>query len=130
MAEFELLTGATGASVVAAGNGHLVNWSSRIADGVWRRGAAGKPVCMNVAGGWRYQFNEPLMSRVGILVSLDRFLQPVPPAFGAVEMDDLKPVGMLFNQRFPARRVERDALDVAAASLVDDRHSASFVVAF
>jgi len=87
MAEFELLTGATGASVVAAGNGHLVNWSSRIADGVSRRGAAGKPVCMNVAGGWRYQFNEPLMSRVGILVSLDRFLQPVPPAFGAVEMD-------------------------------------------
>jgi hypothetical protein len=31
----------------------------------------------DVAGGWRYQFNEPLMSRVGILVSLDRFLQPV-----------------------------------------------------
>jgi hypothetical protein len=53
------------------------------------------------------------MSRVGILVSLDRFLQPVPPAFGAVEMDDLEPVGMLFNERFPARRVERDALDVA-----------------
>jgi len=53
----------------------------------------GKPVCMDVAGGWRYQFNEPLMSRVGIPVSLDRFLQPVPPAFGAVEMDDLEPVG-------------------------------------
>jgi hypothetical protein len=30
----------------------------------------------DVAGGWRYQFNEPLMSRVGILVSLDRFLPP------------------------------------------------------
>jgi hypothetical protein len=66
MAVFELLTGATGASVVAAGNGHLVNRSSRIADGVWRRGAAGKPVCMDVTGGWRYQVNEPLMSRVGV----------------------------------------------------------------
>ena len=130
MAVFELLTGATGASVVAAGNGHLVNRSSRIADGVWRRGAAGKPIRMDVAGGWRYQLNEPLMSRVGILVSLDRFFQPVPAAFGAAEMDDLEPVGMLFNERFPARRVERDALDVAAAPLVDDRHSASFVVAF
>src|ERR1039458_7029696 len=63
MAVFELLTGATGASAVAAGNGHLVNRSSRIADGVWRRGAAGKPGCMDVAGGWRYQFNEPLMDR-------------------------------------------------------------------
>jgi hypothetical protein len=79
MAVLELLARATEAWVVAAGNKHLVNRSSRIADGVWRRGAAGKPVCMDVAGGWRNQFNEPLMSRVGILVSLDRFLQPVPP---------------------------------------------------
>jgi hypothetical protein len=69
MAVLELLARATEAWVVAAGNGHLVNRSSRIVDGVWRRGAAGKPVCMDVAGGWRYQFNEPLMSRVGILVT-------------------------------------------------------------
>jgi len=26
---------------------------------------------MDVAGGWRYQFHERLMSRIGILVSLD-----------------------------------------------------------
>ena len=36
MAVFELLARATGAWVVAAGNGHLVNRSSRIADGVPR----------------------------------------------------------------------------------------------
>ncbi len=71
MAVFELLARATGAWVVAAGNGHLVNRSSRIADGVPRRSAAGKPVRMDVAGGWRYQVNQYLMSRVGVLVSLD-----------------------------------------------------------
>src|SRR5882724_11895053 len=71
MAVFELLARATGACVVAAGNGHLVNRSSRIADGVPRRSAAGKPVRMDVAGGWRYQVNQYLMSRVGVLVSLD-----------------------------------------------------------
>ena len=71
MAVFELLARATGAWVVAAGNGHLVNRSSRIADGVSRRRAAGKPVRMDVAGGWRYQVNQYLMSRVGVLVSLD-----------------------------------------------------------
>jgi hypothetical protein len=37
----------------------------------------GRRISDVAAGGWRYQFNEPLMSRVGILVSLDRFLQPV-----------------------------------------------------
>ena len=71
MAVFELLARATAAWVVAAGNGHLVNRSSRIADGVPRRSAAGKPVRMDVAGGWRYQVNQYLMSRVGVLVSLD-----------------------------------------------------------
>ena len=71
MAVLELLARATGAWVVAAGNGHLVNRSSRIGDGVSRRCAEGKPVRMDVAGGWRYQFNERLMSRIGILVSLD-----------------------------------------------------------
>ena len=88
MAVFELLARATGAWVVAARNGplllfcscgslgflaplHLVNRSSRIADGVPRRSAARKPVRMDVAGGWRYQVNQCLMSRVGVLVSLD-----------------------------------------------------------
>src|ERR1019366_6575955 len=40
MAVFELLARATGAWVVAAGNEHFVNRSSRIADGVPRRSAA------------------------------------------------------------------------------------------
>jgi hypothetical protein len=31
----------------------------------------GKPVRMDVAGSWRYQVNQCLMSRVGVLVSLD-----------------------------------------------------------
>src|SRR3984893_15152774 len=53
-----------------------------------------------------------------------------PSRFGAVEMDGLEPVGMRFEERLPTRRVECDALDVAAAPLVDNRHSASFVVAF
>jgi hypothetical protein len=42
-------------------------------------------------------------------------------------MDGLEPVGMRFEERLPTRRVECDALDVAAAPLVDNRHSASFV---
>src|SRR6266849_10360435 len=71
MAVLELLARATEAWVVAAGNEHLVNRSSRIVDGVSRRCTAGKPVRMDVAGGWRYQFHERLMSRIGILVSLD-----------------------------------------------------------
>src|SRR6266478_8995391 len=129
MAVLELLARATEAWVVAAGSEHLVNRSSRTVDGVSRRCTAGKPVRMDVAGGWRYQFHERLMSRIGILVSLDQFLQPVPAAFGAVEMDGLEPVGMRFEERLPTRRVECDALDVAAAPLVDNRHSASFVVA-
>ena len=71
MAVLELLARATEAWVVAAGNEHLVNRSSRIVDGVSRRCTAGKPVRMDVASGWRYQFYERLMSRIGILVSLD-----------------------------------------------------------
>jgi hypothetical protein len=71
VAVLELLTRATEAWVVAAGNEHLVNRSSRIVDGVSRRCTAGKPVRMDVAGGWRYQFHERPMSRIGILVSLD-----------------------------------------------------------
>src|SRR5258705_10241118 len=44
MAVLELLARATEAWVVAAGNEHLVNRSSRIVDGVSRRCTAGKPV--------------------------------------------------------------------------------------
>src|SRR5882762_7723770 len=71
MAVLELLARATEAWVVAAGNEHLVNRSSCTVDGVSRRCTAGKPVRMDVASGWRYQFYERLMSRIGILVSLD-----------------------------------------------------------
>ena len=71
MAVLELLARATEAWVVAAGNEHLLNRSSRIVDGVSRSCTAGNLVRMDVAGGWRYQFHERLMSRIGILVSLD-----------------------------------------------------------
>src|SRR5713226_1092183 len=56
MAVLELLARATEAWVVAAGNEHLVNRSSRTVDGVSRRCTAGRPVRTDVAGGWRYQF--------------------------------------------------------------------------
>src|SRR5260221_11143732 len=97
MAVLELLARATEAWVVAAGNEHLVNRSSRIVDGVSRSCTAGKPERMDVAGGWRYQFHERLMSRIGILVTLDQFLQPVPAPFGAEEMDGLEPVAVPFE---------------------------------
>src|SRR5471030_1890092 len=71
--------------------------------------------------------NEGLMSSNGILVGVHQFLQPVPAAFGAVEVDDLEPVRPRFNERLPTQRIERDALDVAAAPLVDDRHDTSAV---
>src|SRR5664280_1854929 len=119
MAEFELLTGATGASVVA--------------DRRW---------CLAQGRGGQASMHE-CCGRLALSVQRTPDVsrrhpgkpRPIPSACPtrfrcAVEMDDLEPVGMLFNQRFPARRVERDALDVAAAPLIDDRHSASFVVAF
>src|ERR1039458_1106862 len=53
-----------------------------------------------------------------------------PAAFGAVEVDDLEPVRPRFNERLPTQRIERDALDVAAAPLVDDRHDTSFDLTF
>jgi hypothetical protein len=71
MAVFELLSGAARAWIVAAWHRHLVDWLSRISGSVSRRGAAGKPVRMDVAGRWGYQVNESLMSRIGVLVSLD-----------------------------------------------------------
>ena len=41
-------------------------------------------------------------------------------------MDHLEPVRPHVNERLPTHRIERDALDVAAAPLVDDWHTASF----
>ena len=84
MAALELLAGATWAKVIAARNGYLVDWLSRIADGFFTWSTAGKPVRMNVARGGGDQVNEGLMSSNGILVGVNQFLQPVPAAFGAV----------------------------------------------
>src|SRR5260370_30892002 len=46
---------------------------------------------MDVADGGGDPLNERLASCLGILVSLDQFLQSVPTAFGAVEVHDLEP---------------------------------------
>ena len=67
-----------------------------------------------------------LMSCNGIFVGVDQFLQPVPAALSAVEVDHLEPVRPRVNERLPIQRIERDALDVAAAPLVDDRYAPSF----
>jgi hypothetical protein len=85
---------------------------------------------MDLSGGGGDPVNKRLMSCSGIFVSVDQCLQLVPPAFGAVEVDDLEPVRPRRNERLPTHRVERNALHVAAAPLVDDRHSASFHVTF
>src|SRR5450759_1153463 len=81
---------------------------------------------MDVAGGGGDPVNKRLMPCNGILVRVDQFLQPLPAALGAVEVDDLEPVRSRVNDWLPTRRIERDALDVAAAPFVDDRHAASF----
>src|ERR1035437_9169739 len=52
--------------------------------------------------------NEGLMSSKGIRVGVNQFLQPVPAAFGAVEVDGLEPVGPRFNERLPTQRIERE----------------------
>ena len=83
---------------------------------------------MDLADGGGDPVNERLMSCIGILVSVDQCLQLVPPAFGAIEVDDLEPVRLRFDERLPTQRVERNALHVAAAPLVDNRHNASFHV--
>jgi hypothetical protein len=70
MAALELLAGATWAKVIAARNGYLVDWLSRIADGFFTWSTAGKPVRMNVARGGGDQVNEGLMSSNGILVGV------------------------------------------------------------
>src|ERR1017187_1716671 len=130
MAALELLAGATWAKVIAARNGYLVDWLSRIADGFSTWSTAGKPVRMNVARGGGDQVNEGLMLSNVIPGGANQFLQPFPAAFGAVEVDDLEPVRSRINERLPTQRIERDALDIAAAPLVDDRHGAPFDLAY
>ena len=59
-----------------------------------------------------------------------RARRPIPSAGPnrscAVKADHLEPVRPRGNERLPTHRIERDALDVAAAPLVDDWHTASF----
>ena len=102
MAALELLAGAAWAKVIAASNGYLVDRLSRIADGFSTWSTASKPVRMNVAHTGGDHVNEGLMSSNGILVDVNQFLQPVPAAFGAVEVDDLEPVRMRFKERLPS----------------------------
>ena len=115
MAALELLAGAAWAKVIAASNGYLVDRLSRIADGFSTWSTASKPVRMNVAHTGGDHVNEGLMSSNGILVGVNQFLQPVPAAFGAVEVDDLEPVRPRVNERLPTQRIERQGLDEAAA---------------
>ena len=128
MAALELLAGATWAKVIAARNGYLVDQLSRIADGFSTWSTASKPVRTNGAHTGADHVNEGLMSSNGILVGVNQFLQPVPAAFGAVEVDDLEQIRPRFDERLPTERIERHALNVAAAPLVDDRHRTSLDV--
>jgi len=66
MAVLELLARATEAWVVAGRE--RAPCESVVAYRRWclsQVATAGKPVRMDVAGGWRYQFHERLMSRIG-----------------------------------------------------------------
>src|SRR6266540_114913 len=90
------------------------------------RGAASEPVSVDVAGGGGNPIYKRLMPRYGILVRVNQSLQAVPAALGAVEVDHLEPVRPRVNEWSPTLMIEPDALDVAAAPLVDDRHAQSF----
>ena len=48
---------------------------------------------MDVASRGGDAVNKGLMPCNGILVRVDQVLQPLPAALGAIEVDDLKPVG-------------------------------------
>ena len=88
LAAFELLAGAARAWIVAARSRRFVELSQS-----FPRGATGKPVGMDVASRGGDPINKGPMACNGILVRLDQFLQPRPAALGAIEVDDLKPVG-------------------------------------
>src|SRR5207302_4830970 len=113
--------GSARAWIVAARSRRFVELSQS-----FPRGATGMPVGMDVASGGGDPVNKSLMSCNGILVRLDQFLQPLPAALGAIEVDYLEPVRPRVNERLPTLRIERDALDVATAPLVDDWHAVSF----
>ena len=104
VAAFELLAGAARAWIVASRSRRFVELSQS-----FPRGARGKPVGMDVASGGGDPVHKGLMASNGILVRVDQFLEPLPAARGAVEVDDLKPVRPRVNERLPTRRIERDA---------------------
>ena len=110
VATLELLAGAAWAEVIAAGISRLAQLVQSLL-----RSAAGKPVGMDIASSGGDPVNKSLMSCNGVLVRVDQFFQPLPAALGAVEVDHLKPVRPRLNERMPTHRIERDALDVAAA---------------
>ena len=56
---------------------------------------------MDLVGSKGDPVNKRLMSCIGIFVSVDQCLQLVPPAFGAVQVDDLEPVRPRRNERLP-----------------------------
>jgi Integrase core domain len=115
VASFEFFAGAARAWIVAARSRRFVELSQS-----FPRGATGKPVGMDVASRGGDPVNKGPMSCDGILVRIDQFLQPVPTALGAIELDDLEPVRPRVNERLPTLRIERDALDVAAAPVVPE----------
>ena len=114
----ELLAGAAWAWVVAARISRLAQLAQSLP-----RGAVGEPGGLDIASSGGDPVNKSLMSCNAILVRVDQILQPVPAAFGAIEVDHLKPVRPRVNQRLPTHRIERDPRDVAAAPLVDDWHA-------
>ena len=99
-----------------------MSWQSRFL----LRGATGEPVGMDAASRGGDPVNKRLMAGDGILMPVDQLLEPFPAALGAVEVDHLKPVRPRVKKWSPALRIERDALHIAAAPFVDDRHAVSF----
>jgi hypothetical protein len=100
VAALELLAGAAWTWIVAARIRRLVELPES-----FLRGAPGKPVGMDVAGGRSDPINKSLMACNAILVRLDQFLQPLPAALGAIEVDDLKPIRPRVNERLPTLRI-------------------------
>ena len=61
---------------------------------------------MDVASRGGDPVNKSLMSCNGILTRLDQFLQSLPAALGAIEVDYLKPIGPRVNERLPTLGIE------------------------
>src|SRR5437899_593059 len=94
VAALELLAGAAWTWIVAARIRCLVELSQS-----FPRCTTGEPVGMDVASRGGDPVNKSLMACNAILVHVDQFLQPLPAALAAVEMDDLEPVRPRVKQR-------------------------------